>query len=251
MSYDYGRAGTVAIGTPQANPTVEAEMRILLPPTLLAVTTRLTSPAATPEERLRDYLLGLERTLQTLDTLRPRAFGFACTASAYLVAEAETRRTLSACADRFGYPVVTAAAAIEATLHDLGARRIALVSPYPAPLREHAIAYWQGRGFAVAPVIAAGDLAPEADTRGIYAMGSADARGALARIDPREVDAILLSGTGLPSLPLVADWAERTPLLSSNLCLADALARAVGQPSLLDPAAWRDRCAAAIQEAST
>src|SRR3546814_13245221 len=53
--YDYGRAGIIGIGTPQANPTVEAEMRILLPQNALLQTTRLASSAPESLDRLREY----------------------------------------------------------------------------------------------------------------------------------------------------------------------------------------------------
>ena len=83
--YDYGRAGIIGIGTPQANPTVEAETRILLPPNALLQTVRLTSPAPDALDRLREYLLDLPQTLARYDTLKPAAFGFGCTGSSYLV----------------------------------------------------------------------------------------------------------------------------------------------------------------------
>ncbi|RYG26620.1 MAG: hypothetical protein EON93_21310, partial [Burkholderiales bacterium] len=83
--YDYGRAGRIGIGTPQANPTVETEFSILIPPRAALSVTRLTSAAPAPADRLRDYLLRLEDSLAAFDTLKMDAFGFACTASSYLV----------------------------------------------------------------------------------------------------------------------------------------------------------------------
>ena len=56
---DYARAGRLGIGTPQANPTVEAEIRRLLPYDVDAVTLRLTSPSADPTVRLKGYLTDL------------------------------------------------------------------------------------------------------------------------------------------------------------------------------------------------
>src|SRR5262249_47617237 len=108
QAYDYGSSGIVGIATPQANPTVEAEMRILLPPTILPVTARLTSRAGDSETRLRDYLRDLASTIAQLDTLRPYALGFACTGSSYLVEPGEAERIVDATEARFGYPVVTA-----------------------------------------------------------------------------------------------------------------------------------------------
>lgn len=244
--YDYARLGRVGIGTPQANPTVEDEMAILLPPGTGMAVTRLTSGAAAPVDRLREYLLRLDRHLDTFDTLKPDVFGFACTASSYLVDPAVAAVTIELCRKRHGYPIITAADAIASALDRIGARRIALVSPYPHDLALAAKAGWQRRGYQVTAVAAAGDLAPGGDTRAIYALGSADAARALSRLDLRGVDAVLLSGTGMPSLPLIASSRDGPPILSSNLCLASALCEHLGAGDLLTDTAWHARCRAAI-----
>jgi maleate isomerase len=248
--YDYGRAGRIGIGTPQANPTVETEFSILVPPAASLTTVRLTSRAAAPVDRLRDYLLRLPEHLESFDSFRPDLFGFACTASSYLVDPAEELTVLGYCEARFGFPIITAADAIAWTLNRIGARRIALVSPYPAALADAAQAYWTGRGFVLVETGQAGQLAPDADTRGIYDLGSADAAAALGRIDLSAIDAILLSGTGMPSLPLIAAAPIDLPILSSNLCLAAVICDRLGLGDPIDPLsspglAWRDRCRAA------
>lgn len=56
---DYARAGRLGLGTPQANPTVEAEIRRLLPFDVDAVTLRLTCASPDPAVRLRSYLTDL------------------------------------------------------------------------------------------------------------------------------------------------------------------------------------------------
>jgi len=252
--YDYGGGGRIGIGTPQANPTVETEFAILTPPTASVTVARLTSQAKAPADRLRDYLLRLVDHLAAFDTFRPDIFGFGCTASSYLVDPADERAVLAYCEDRSGYPIVTAADAIASTLNRIGAQRIALVSPYPAELAEAAARYWRGLGYELVSVDSAGSLAPDADTRDIYALGSADAAPAIARIDPAKVDAALLTGTGMPSLPLIADAPEGLTILSSNLCLAATICSRLGLGDLLDPTseparAWRARCRAATAPA--
>ena len=243
---DYGQAGLIGIGTPQANPTVEAELRILLEPRIAITTLRLTSASEDPLQRLRDYLERLGDSLTQYDTLRPAAFGFACTGSSYLAGrKGEARMTEKLQAD-FGYPIVTAAAAIAHVLNSLGARRIAIASPYPPSLTEAAHAYWSASGFQVAALhrIETGSH----DTRSIYRLSSEDARAAVAPLGEARVDAILLSGTGLPSLPLIAESWNGPPLLSSNFCLAERLCAVIGRPGL-DRTAWQSRLAAAIAPA--
>lgn len=240
--YDYGRVGTIGIGTPQANPTVEAEMRILLPPQVAMVTVRLTSTSSEPLTRLRDYFERLPDTLAGYDTLRPDAFGFACTGSSYLVELDDQESLVRAIEHRFGYQIITAAAAIRWQLQRLGARRIALASPYPHALAEAATAYWQAAGFIIVQIrrVETGC----GDTRSIYTLGSADAQVAAEALRELDVDAVLLSGTGMPSLPLIAEAGDGPPLLSSNLCLAARLCAAIGIAAP-NPAAWRPRLAEA------
>jgi maleate isomerase len=239
---DYGRDGMVGIGTPQANPTVEAEMAILLPPTVQRVTTRLTSAAVASEDRLRAYLDRLDHALEAFDKLRPDVFGFACTASSYLVTPQREKDVVAAAQARFGYPVVTAAAAIAWKLQALGARRIALVSPYPPALGQAARDYWSAKGFT--PVAVGSAPIAGTDTRGIYALGTREARAALAGLGDISVDAILITGTGMPSLPLIADPPPgMPPIISSNLALAEALLACLDLPF----PDWRARCRAATE----
>ena len=65
---DYGRLGRIGLLTPQANPTAEPEMRLLLPAGVTLLTGRCTSAAAEPGERFLEYLRRLDRTLDGFDT---------------------------------------------------------------------------------------------------------------------------------------------------------------------------------------
>jgi len=242
--YDYGRGGIVGIGTPQANPTVEAEMRILLPANVLLQTVRHASGAKEPLDRLREYLWGLPAALAQYDSLKPAVFGFGCTGSSYLVSSESQAALIDSLEQRFGFPIVTATDAIAWRLRQIGARRIALASPYPDALSDAALSFWKREGFDVLSVerVDTGT----ADTRGIYRLGSDDARDAARTLRWQPVDAVLLSGTGMPSLALIAEAEaeEGPPLLSSNHCLALYLCHVAGI-ALPDVGQWAGRLAQA------
>ena len=243
--FDYGRAGIVGIAPPQANPTVEAEMRLLFPLSVVLVTARLTSSSSDAATRLRTYLEGLPRTLEQYDMLPLTAFGFACTASSYLLGAGRQKTIIRELEGRFGYPIVTATDAIAWGLKRAAAHRIALVSPYPAELTEAATSYWRDAGYDIAAVrrVDTGS----ADTRSIYGLASSDANEAVSELSSLDVDAVLISGTGMPSLPLIAAAPERPLLLSSNLCLAQRLFDILGLPAR-ETDGWRARVSEATSK---
>ena len=245
MEREYGPGGWVGVGVPQANPTVEAEMRRLLPRDAELLTGRLVSRAPTSVERLIDYFDGLDRTLDSYDVLLPDVYGFACTGSSYLVGAGREAEIVAGAEARLGCPFVTAAQAILDALEALGVERVALLAPYPPDIVEAGVAFWRAAGLSVVQVMTI-DLGSQ-DTRRIYGLRSADALAALDDGVSDEAEALLMSGTGMPTLAALAPAADRIgrPVLSSNYCLAWALRRALGEdaglwsadgPGLLRPA---------------
>jgi maleate isomerase len=232
---DYGPRARVGVATPHANPTVEPEMRLLLPDSIAVYATRLHYSSPKVEERLRHYIRNLPDTLRTFGRLNIAVFGFGCTGSSYFAGrEFEDQATQQAAADR-GIPVITAAQAIRQFLALAGARRIALVSPYPVALAEAGYAYWQDSGIEVAGRLRVDpDLV---DTHNIYELTSADALTALRKVEKQGADCIVASGTGMPTLRAleVLHREGGLPVISSNLCLAWAMLR-VAAPELAPPA---------------
>jgi len=217
---DYARAGRLGIGTPQANPTVEAEIRRLLPFEVDAVTLRLTSASPDPTVRLCSYLMELPHHAKQFAGMQMDVFLFACTATSYLLDPVIQERAIAQAQAVLGAPVITAPAALISQLRAAGASRIALVSPYPAAIMAAAVRWWSAQGFDV--VCQGGVDIHSNDTVHIYGLQSADAWASLRLMDIGNADAVVLSGTGMPSLPLIERASAHfgVPVISSNLALA-------------------------------
>ncbi|HZY15808.1 MAG TPA: aspartate/glutamate racemase family protein, partial [Ramlibacter sp.] len=234
---EYSARALFGVAVPQANPIVEPEFAALMPAGVGVIATRLQGSRSDSRNRLVQYLENLDASLEAFDTARPDALGYACTGTSYLVDGAEERQRLEALAQRFGYPIVTAADAIVDALAELGMRRIAVLAPYPQWMADASHRYWEQRGLAV--VAAARTTADAEDTRHIYRIRTAAVLETARALDASSADVVLMTGTGMPTLRAIPEVARMTgkPVLSSNLCLAWALLRRAG---VAIPAARRE-----------
>ncbi len=221
---DYGWAGRFGIGTPQANSTVEPEMHRLMPEGVALYGLRLDSPAETLNARLRDFLTALPDLLTRYGSLKLDGFGFACTGSNYMLDEGDAAAAVNAAEQVITCPVITATAAIDAALQQHGAQRLAILSPYPQELHDAGLAFWQRRGFEILRQDRIATVAKDGG-HGIYGLTSQQALEGVRAFDPGEADAILLSGTGMPTAAILDQAAAHhgRPVVSSNAALAQAL----------------------------
>jgi maleate cis-trans isomerase len=251
VSVEYAIDGLLGVLTPQANTTVEPEMAILLPPRMAMLNARLTSPKPTIAERLVDYVDGLDAAVAQFANAPLGAIAFACTGASYLVGAAAEDAAVARLEARSGVPFITAARAVCDAFHALGARRIGLVSPYPADLTEASAAYWISRGFTVGRIVAAAP--PDGAFHPIYAMSAGSAAEALAGMAGAGVDAIILLGTGMPTLRPILDRpaVDGAPVISCMTALGwrgIAALRGVAPDGTtlrrwIDGEGWRDRYA--------
>jgi len=188
---------------PSGNPTIEPELYRMAPPAVTIHFARLESLAGEPgaadgmAQRTLGYLDSLEAAIHSLEALRLGVVVLAHTAVSYLSGFKAEPALLERIATLSGARPLTAATAIAEALRHLGARRIALATPYPEVIASAGRAYWTAAGFEIVAhrgLEGVSNIYEETEERA-YTLGrAADARGA---------DAVLISGTGLPTAGIV------------------------------------------------
>lgn len=188
---------------PSGNPTIEPELYRMAPRALTIHFARLESLAGEPgaadgmERRTLGYLDSVDAAIHSMEALRVGVVVLAHTAVSYLSGFDAEAALLERIAKLSGARPLTAATAIAEALRHLGVRRLALATPYPEVIARAGRAYWTAAGFEIVAHRGLDDVTniyEETEERA-HALGR-------AADDPR-ADAVLISGTGLPTAGIV------------------------------------------------
>jgi maleate isomerase len=220
MSVEYAPKGLIGLLTPQANTTVEPEMAIMTPPGYAFVNARLMSDKPTIEARLVDYFATLRGQLRQFANAPIGTALVATSGMSYLAGVDAEARILAEVSASAGIPVFTSAIASVHMLKALGAQRIALVSPYPETLNVESRKYWTAHGFTVAAE--AGAFRETGAFHPIYSLFGGEALAALDSVPPSGIDAVLMLGTGMPTLEPIRrrPFVGKAPVISCMLATA-------------------------------
>ncbi|RAI35900.1 maleate cis-trans isomerase family protein [Rhodoplanes serenus] len=250
MRVEYAPKGLIGVLTPQANTTVEPEYAILTPPGYAWINARLVSSCATIEERLTDYYTNARRYAPQFANAPIDCVSFACTGTSYLSGKDEEERALADLGRLLNVPAMSAATAVCQALGALGAKRIGLVSPYPEgeALDSACAPYWTSCGFEIGAKISAKTSAKTSASRAgasfhpIYSLPGEAAAQALAAVGTAKVDAIVMLGTGMPTLAAIArsPYHDGIPVFSCMFALVWANIVAIDrrEPTADDFHAW-------------
>ena len=97
-------------------------------------------------------------------------------------------------------------------------KKIGILTPYPIWLQQHAEKYWADHGVEVIATERV-EIGSD-DTYKIYDLSTNDARPGLVRLLKEDCDAVLISGTGMPSLRLISELGSvGKKIVSSNYAM--------------------------------
>lgn len=137
---------------PSWNTVMEYEFQRLVPSGVSVHVSRIAHTSDS-EPALLHMLGELEPAATLLAHARVDAICFGCTASGFVQPNVRLDvQVADAASHSLGVPIVTTSGSVCEALDHVGARRIAVASPYEPWLNEHLRRYLEGRGFTVTSV---------------------------------------------------------------------------------------------------
>jgi maleate isomerase len=204
------RLGLIALST---DLTSERDARALMPPEAALHATRVAFENPTTPENLRRMGPRIATAAELLvPGIRLGAVVYACTSASVEIGEAAVERTIQAAHP--DVPVVTPTAAARTALRHLGARRVAVLTPYLPETTRPLMAHFAEHGLDIVRTCAMG----LADDREMARVATRSIVDAAVAADAPGAEALFLSCTALPALGAIEAIERRLgkPVVTSN-----------------------------------
>lgn len=239
----------VGLMVPSSNTTMESELPEMLRrrgqlwpgETFTFHSARMRMKHVTAEE-LVAMNAQVDRAVAELADVRPNVIATACLVA--IMAQGagyhhQAEQQIDAALQREGAaaPVVSSAGALIAALHELGAKRIAIVAPYMQPLTDCVTAYIEDAGVEVHDALSL----QVSDNRAVAALNPSDLQHHWQSLDLTGCDALVLSAcVQMPSLAAIEPVERETglPTLSAATATTWALLRALRLKPEVPAAGW-------------
>jgi maleate isomerase len=187
---------------PPGNPTIEPEMTALAPQGVSVHFHRMTAHGATgslegQEERNRTMIENIGESIELLAMVDPDVIVLAHTATSYSLGRQGEADLLGRLQEATGKRVVTAFGAVLRALERLKVQRVALGTPYSPETTLQGKALLEAHGLQVI------NFSNLLGVTNIYDETAERAYRLARQVDREDAEAVFLSGTGMPTLPVL------------------------------------------------
>lgn len=187
---------------PPGNPTVEPEMTTLAPEGVSLHFHRMTGRGEAgvldgQNERTRMMVDHIDGSIALLAMVKPEIIVLAHTATSYYLGREREAELLARLEKSAGTCVVTAFGSVLRALERLGVRKLALGAPYSPETTAQGKAHLEAHGL---QVVSFDNLK---GVTNIYDETAERAYGLARLVDSDDAEAVFLTGTGMPTLPVL------------------------------------------------
>jgi maleate isomerase len=187
---------------PPGNPTVEPEIFALAPEGVSVHFHRMAAYGAPgslegQDERTRTMIDNIDGSIELLASVEPDVIVVAHTATSYYLGRKGEADLLARLEKSTGKRVITAFGSVLRSLERLNVRRLALGTPYSTQTTLQGKAHLEAHGLEVV------NFANLQGVTNIYDETAERAYGLARLVDREDAEAVFLSGTGMPTLPVL------------------------------------------------
>jgi maleate cis-trans isomerase len=187
---------------PPGNPTVEPEMTALAPAGVSVHFNRMVArgaPGSLDGQTERNQMMvdNIDATIEMLALVQPAVIALAHTATSYHLGREREAELIARLEKSTGTRVVTAFGSVRSALEHLNVRKLALGAPYSRDTTLAGKAHLEAHGL---QVVSFDNL--EGVTN-IYDETAERAYRLARTVDTAEAEAVFLTGTGMPTLPVL------------------------------------------------
>ena len=230
MYSPYGWRAKIGLIVPSTNTVNEPEFWRLAPPGVSIHTSRVMLLGKATEELYFQMAAGLDKAAEEIATAEVDVVAYGCTSGSFIC---PMPQLLDGMAAKTNTPATAAAGAVVAALRALGAKRVAVATPYVKFVNDSEVRFLEQYGFTVTSLHGLGLGETQEERRGIGRVPPQMLYRLARMIDRPDADAIFLSCTNVATIDIIAEIEADLgkPVVTSNQACFWACLRLIGLPN--------------------
>ena len=213
----YGRKGRIGLIVPANNSVIEPEFWSALPQGYAVHATRILAKGELTPEAIHRMESNIGPAVEQIVATGVDVIAYCDMATTFIMQAEWNESTMQRFSQATGVPCISAWTALRDALAKLGARRLAIATPYPAAIHAMVPPFFQQKNFQVTSHATLDILA----MREVPTVDASRLKGFLKELDVRGCDALVLLATDLPTFSSIASLESEygVPVLTSNQTL--------------------------------
>jgi maleate isomerase len=225
----YGRDGHIGLIVPANNSVIEPEFWSALPDGVAAYATRIMAKGDLTPAAVREMEATVDDAVAAIAATGVDVIAYCDMVTTFIMETGWNEHAVDRIQERTGILALSAWTAMRDALAHIGARRIAIGTPYPKAIHDLAPPFFARRGFEVHSDATLDILA----MREVPTVDRGRLEGFVQALDLRGCDALVLLATDLPTFTCLDNLESvlGLPILGSNQTLLWRALKSLGQTS--------------------